>query len=363
MTKELTLREALEMTGWFYTPGAYVLVDGQYGSTGKGLVAAAFAEAAGERIDWVTTNSGPNSGHTGYIGRKRILTQQVPVAWAACQMLGHQARCFLNAGALINLDILRGEMKYRLKSDPVYIHPHAVCIIPEDVEAPAPSASAIASTGKGTGEAMARKINRDKTAVVSFHMSSGADVNFNYPDLSDMPLARVFVETAQGFSLGINSGFYPYTTSRECTVMQALSDAHLPAFFLKKVVMVVRSLPIRVGNTDMGKSGGIYPDQREHTWEEPGLEPELTTVTKRVRRVFSWSWQQFNAAVKVNRPEVIVFNFAQYLNPTALSSHLDQLVDQYINIMGVPPELLIIGYGPYNEDLVVDTERSRLCPF
>ncbi len=41
--KNLTLRKALNLTGWFNTPGAYVLVDGQYGSTGKGLVAAAFA--------------------------------------------------------------------------------------------------------------------------------------------------------------------------------------------------------------------------------------------------------------------------------------------------------------------------------
>ncbi len=360
-SKSVTLREALNMTGWFNMPGAYVLVDGQYGSTGKGLVAAAIADAAGERIDWITTNSGPNSGHTGYIGRKKILTQQVPVAWAACQILGHHARCFLNAGALINPTILQNEMIYRLKSDPVYLHPHAVYITPEDLIS-SDGAKAIASTGKGTGEATARKINRDKTAVASFHMSSGVDINFNYPDLSDMPQARIFVETAQGFSLGINSGFFPYTTSRECTVMQALADARIPASFLKKVIMVCRSLPIRVGNTSMGESGGVYPDQREHTWEELGLEPELTTVTKRVRRIFSWSWQQFDASLKVNRPDVVVYNFAQYLNPIALSSHLDQLVDRYNRIMGVPPELLIVGFGPYNEDLVVDV-RSRLCPF
>lgn len=364
MTDTVTLREALISTGWFGLPGAYVLVDGQYGSTGKGLVAAAFAEAIGERIDWITTNSGPNSGHTGYIGDKKILTQQLPVAWAACQKLGYNARCYLNAGAIINPNILRHEMKYRLSYNPVYLHPHAVYITPDDL-VPSEGAKAIASTAKGTGEAMARKVNRDKTAVASFHMRSATDINFNHPDFADMPQAHIFVETAQGFSLGINSGFFPYTTSRECTVMQALSDAHIPLQFHRKTVMVVRSFPIRVGNTPDGQSGDVYPDQKELSWEELGLKPELTTVTKRVRRVFSWSWQQFRDSVRVNRPEVIVFNFAQYLDLETMNAHLDELIINYRDIMGVGlPEILLLGYGPYNENLVVDTKRSRLaCPF
>ena len=73
--------------------------------------------------------------------------------------------------------------------------------------------------------------------------------------------------------------------------------------------MTCRSYPIRVGNTDKGTSGGWYPDQQETTWEALGVEPELTTVTKRVRRVATWSWQQFTDAVRANEPDAIWLGF------------------------------------------------------
>jgi GH24 family phage-related lysozyme (muramidase) len=159
-----------------------------------------------------------------------------------------------------------------------------------------------------------------------------------------------FLEVSQGFSLGINSGFYPYTTSRECTVMQALSDANIHPSMYRKSIMVVRTFPIRVA----GNSGPCFHDQREMTWEELGVEPEITTVTKKIRRVFSWSDEQFMQAVMANRPDVVFLNFCNYLEN--LGADVDAFVQEhvmipYMTVMRKLPDLILLGYGPKTTDV------------
>ena len=162
--------------------------------------------------------------------------------------------------------------------------------------------------------------------------------------------AVIFVETAQGFSLGINSGFYPYTTSRECTVGQALADARIPPRFLRRVAMTVRTFPIRVGNT-AGSSGPCYHDQEETSWEELGQTPELTTVTKRVRRVFTFSWEQYRQACRVNQPDLVFANFLNYLKePDAQQEFLYKLETVAQAETGIRP-IILGGHGPMMEDV------------
>jgi len=140
-------------------------------------------------------------------------------------------------------------------------------------------------------------------------------------------------EGSQGFSLGINHGsHYPFCTSRECTVMQSMSDMGVPPSLVGDVIGVMRPYPIRVGSViedgkQVGYSGGCYDDHTEITWDEvhkrakypndwnngDGLS-ELTTVTKRVRRVFEFSPKQIELAVKVNGINKIFLNFANYID-------------------------------------------------
>src|SRR4051812_5027989 len=122
--------ELTRIPGWFEMPGAYVLVDGQFGSTGKGLFAAYLAEYADRRrlpVDWITTNAGPNSGHTGYVPGEygqshfKILTQQVPVMAAALRYFQKDFEgVLLNAGAVIDSAQLANEVsEYQL--DPTLV--------------------------------------------------------------------------------------------------------------------------------------------------------------------------------------------------------------------------------------------------
>ena len=78
-----SLEYVMRETGWFAENGVYALFDGQFGSSGKGLLAAAIGQAFKDDIDLVTTNAGPNSGHTAYIDGEKVVLHQLPMAGVA----------------------------------------------------------------------------------------------------------------------------------------------------------------------------------------------------------------------------------------------------------------------------------------
>jgi adenylosuccinate synthase len=355
----------IPLRGWFDEPGAYVLVDGQYGSTGKGLLAGWLAEGAGGRITHVTTNAGPNSGHTAYFQYQantgdytgepeRVMTQQIPVASVFLHKMGYRPITLLNGGAVIDSAILLDEFtKYDFDTGEIFVHPNAVVIEEEDRRIDKITTRQIAGTGKGIGPAQARKVLRHggNMAMETYRPILPPD-HHSWDDFWDWKFDVVFVETAQGYSLGINSSrFYPNVTSRECTVMQAIADARIPAQMVKKVVACYRTFPIRVGNTE-GSSGDCYEDQYEMHWEDIGQPPELTTVTKRVRRLFSWSRIQFRESVAVNRPDVIFINFMNYLKPDQQAVLLQLIEEDYLREMDYLPTI-ICGNGPLSSDIGV----------
>lgn len=353
---------------WFNEPGAYVLVDGQFGSTGKGLLAAYIALQMDNRVNKITTNAGPNSGHTAYYDRSpgkrdKVMTQQVPVASVFLDEMRQEAPnsvssfdTIINAGAVIDAEILLDELEHFMQADGnrVLIHPSAALITNQAWATDQQTLRKIAGTGKGVGPAMAQKIMRTygKEGMASHTFAPFLREGYkSWDNLWDWNKDVVFVETAQGFSLGLNSArFYPHVTSRECTVGQALADARIPAQMLKKVVATFRTFPIRVGNTE-ASSGDWYPDQEETTWEALGLTPEFTTVTKRVRRVATWSWTQFRECLQTNRPDVLFLNFANYLSLQNLSAHIYDMKLAYRQEMGHDPEAFLVGKGPYCSDV------------
>lgn len=352
------IRETFLGSRWFTEKGAYVLVDGQYGSTGKGALAALISATVGDRLTVVTTNAGPNSGHTGYYRQDEsseplpIITRQIPVAGVMCD---HPVLVYLNGGAIIDPKVLKEETDKFGPLD-LWVHPNAAIIDPEYMD-DVPSLRSIASTGKGVGQALARKVLREPN-VAKFRRELLNDIcnikEYEWDWCRDV----VFVETAQGFSLGINSSFYPFTTSRECTVQQAITDARIPHNKVRKVIMSLRTYPIRVGDTADGTSGGCYSDQEEVSWSQLGVDPELTTVTKRVRRIFTWSRQQFCDALRINQPNALFLNFCQYVQDDAWSDFVAMVHNDYHKIMGGPPDFILYGWGPRPEDVTTDWRRK-----
>lgn len=367
------VRQALFDVGWFEVPGAYVLVDGQYGSTGKGLLAGVLGRAGLDRITHVTTNAGPNSGHTAWLPQaqsdvrtadtpgiwdeqrlEKVMTQQIPIAGVLARRLKRDPIIYMNAGAIIDPEIFNKEAREHTSLDnPVCVHPAAAIILDAHKQAeanPLSGAAKIASTAKGTGAALAAKINREgNTAAYVTHQLEGSVGWVNWNWRSDC----VFVETPQGFSLGLNSRFYPHVTSRECTVMQAISDARIPHSMVRRVAACYRTYPIRVGNTPNGSSGMCYQDQEEIDWSDLKISPEYTSVTNRKRRIFTWSRQQFRESVAANRPDTLFINFMNYLEPRSERDFLKTVIGDYMAVIGDRPELVLLGYGPKSEDVRV----------
>lgn len=347
----MSIKETLKAAGLFQTSGAWAIVDGQYGSTGKGLVAAVLAECFARDVDLVASNAGPNSGHTSYYKGEKIVLQQLPSFAVYARKMGYEVPVYMNGGAIIDVQRLSDEIEEWDMRGLVSVHAAAAMITPESKANEAHLVGNVGSTGKGTGGALAAKILRDPKAVVG-----GLDEAFSYPfDIETGPIAletdmKVLLEVSQGFSLSLNaSGMYPYTTSRDCTVSQALADAGIHPHTYQDCVMVVRTYPIRVA----GNSGPHYPDQKEITWDELGQTPEITTVTKKVRRVFTWSDEQFRRAVHTNRPGVVFVNFMNYLGEGVdrnawLEEHI---LKNYYHVMDRDPKAVLLGYGPNVDDV------------
>ena len=329
---------------------ASIIVDGQFGSTGKGLIAASLALKPENECQIATTNASANAGHTSIIGSRKFITFHLPT-FAVVQ----QCVAYLNAGAIINPKLLFKEMEeVGFPRNLLRIHPRAAVITDEDVAAEASSDSAqtkLASTRKGVGTALANKIlRRSKLAGETPELAEFIEVIdlhtcLNWGD-------RIVVEIPQGFSLGINSGFsYPYCTSRDVTVMQGLADACIHPVYLGQTMMSLRTYPIRVGNiieggVQLGTSGPCYPDQEEITFESIGQPEELTTVTKRIRRIFSFSTTQYRDACEVNRPDLVFLNFCNYLKDR------DQLSDMVCDMTLAHMAPTHFGFGPAVEDVV-----------
>jgi adenylosuccinate synthase len=334
--------------------GAHVLVDGQFGSCGKGALAAWLAYQAVEtgaisHFHGVISSSGPNSGHTSYSHGQKIVLKQLPTFAVHAYLRGYVLPVYLSAGAVIDIKILIEEAKM-FPRIPIYVHPQAAVVTEDQIKAEHSGPIAVvAGTRSGTGAALARKIERRIDAIWEYHAN---DINVaNISTLRHLFKPQnhaYFIEVAQGFSLGINSEFYPKVTSRECTVMQAIADARIPPRLVTKTYMCIRTYPIRVGNVDGYSSGGWYPDQRETTWEHIGVEPELTTVTKRERRVATFSDIQLQEAIRANDPDWIAINFMNYVPEQSQQDVIDGLKD--LSEEYTKPFDVIGGWGPNVDD-------------
>jgi adenylosuccinate synthase len=262
-----------------------IVVGGQFGSEGKGKVTALTASLLDE--PWVVRCGGPNSGHTTNVNGKEVVLRQLPAA------AGHpNARLFLSAGCAVSEEILIDEIdRCGVPADRVVVDPRAVLVTTADIAAEQDLAKTIGSTASGTGAALVRRMLRGEDVRLAKHsqrLAGRVTIDSVAPLLRDH-LDRdghIIVEGTQGFGLSLlHSPHYPFVTSRDTTELAFANEVGISWRRIEEVVMVIRTLPIRVG----GPSG---PLNDEITWEEvksastaPQLMVELTSVTRRIRRV------------------------------------------------------------------------------
>jgi adenylosuccinate synthase len=283
-----------------------VVVGGQYGSEGKGAIAGHLTKPQSRPVYCVRVG-GPNAGHTvlgnGPEGpRHPWRLRTIPVA----AVTNPDATLVIAAGSEIDPDVLTYEAE--LLEDyghniweRLYIDYQATVLEKKHIETETTLDihTKIGSTGKGIGAARADRIMR--TAQI---WGEATELHRQFPIYTDDFLqgaleegAHVVIEGTQGYGLGLHAGHYPQCTSNDARAIDFLAMAGISpwASYIGtfRAYVVARVYPIRVA----GNSG---PLKGETTWEELGLEPELTTVTRKVRRVGKWDPDLVQEAVRAN---------------------------------------------------------------
>jgi adenylosuccinate synthase len=160
---------------------------------------------------------------------------------------------------------------------------------------------------------------------------------------------------------------------------------------LGKTFLNLRALPIKVGDGSNTKvdgysgvnmagsnSGPCWPDQDELSWPDVtaiagSLTPllEQTSLTKRTRRIFSFSLMQLQHITKIVQPDFITINFMNYMDHSISGKHgVISLVDletqhprvasmvymvnkmQYWANTSLAGQVVAIGTGPHDSDII-----------
>lgn len=344
---------------------ATIVVGGQYGSEGKGKVAALLASA--KASPWLVRCGGPNSGHTVTIDGKDVIMRQVP----SCSE-PHTATLCIAAGCVVDESVLLREVEMlKIEQDRIIVDPRAVLVMQEDRDTESIGLGHISSTCSGTGAALVRRMSRrrdvrlvkDSTAIRQRCRVETVATMLHHA-LDDG--ADVIVEGTQGFALSLLHGpDYPFVTSRDTTAAGFASEVGLSPLDIKSVVMVIRTFPIRVG----GPSG---PFANEISWEEihaisgaPEVFTEYTSVTRKLRRVARFDLDAVKLACKYNRPTslaVMGLDRLDYANTgvterAKLTDSARRFLHEIEMNTGIPVQFAGTGFGTFDVTTAPITDR------
>jgi adenylosuccinate synthase len=352
----------------------WVVVGGQYGSEGKGKIAAYITLQ--EEIDICVRCGGPNSGHcfVDESGEFRAL-RQIPTGY-----IRPGTRLLIPSGGLIDLEVLRRELDaLGLGPDRVGLDRRAMIIEESDriAEQKLNLRERLSSTLCGVGYAVSRRVLRGED--VRLAKDAAIQTTWLKPFLVDVSAEindgidrgkKVLVEGTQGFGLSLyHSELYPKTTSRDTSAAGCISECGISPRLVTEIVLVLRTFPIRVA----GKQAGEMFEEID--WEtiqqESGSSTplaEYTTVTGKLRRVGRFDFALARRAVRVNRPHKLAINFLDYLDfrdrtavgVDTLSERSSSFIQRLHQTLAVPVGYLGVG-SSLSETLRLDvTTGSRI---
>lgn len=382
-----------------------IVMDGQFGSSGKGKIASYIASKA-DNWQFACNAFSAQAGHWVKLddGRTYFYQHLNSIAYD----VNKYEKLYIGPASAIELPALLNEIeKNKVTPDKLGISPIATIISEADMEfergtmgfdgtesADDKGTARFGSTCHGVGSATARKVLRRPSVVCA------RDVEELKPflcDVSNEIAERLengqsgLLELAQGFPLSLNGRFYPYCTSRNVTVAQAMSDMFLPTKYAGQVIVNLRTLPIRINSKKFigadgrhltwdqiqanvphtvyeGNSGDWYPDQREMSWEEvtkfsgsPDDIIEMTSVTKLPRRIATFSRENLEEAIRFNDTGHglhLCLNFANYIDydltgkrsKEDITSKFQEWVSE--NLGTRSEDVAFIGTGALTDDMI-----------
>lgn len=138
---------------------ATIVAGGQFGSEGKGKVAAWLAP----QFQHAVRTGGPNAGHTVVAAGRSIVLRHLP-----CAVVNPDAALYLGAGSIIDIDVLLREIsENQVPRSRLRVDPTAVIITSSHLDGEIELVQRIGSTGKGVGAAVAGKVLRGPDVVLA----------------------------------------------------------------------------------------------------------------------------------------------------------------------------------------------------
>ncbi len=328
-----------------------------------------------KEYDLLVRVGGPNAGHKVFEDPKSYTHHHLPSGTRRCDV-----PLLLAPGMVINIDKLQEEISgCKVECDRLSIDPQAMIINDKDIEAEKKELKKIASTCQGVGHATARKIlKRGNYSEEIQRRKKNLRLAQDVPELRPYirpaievlmkALAkneRILIEGTQGTGLSLHHGSYPYVTSRDTTVTGCLSEVGIPPSLLRRIVMVCRTYPIRVG----GPSGNM---SQEISWAEISrrsgksyyklLKTEKGSTTHRRRRVGEFDWELLRKSAFINGATDIALTFVDYLSKENESARrFDQLTKETIDLIEeieqvTKARVSLIGTG-FNPRSIIDRRK------
>ncbi len=316
-----------------------VLIGGQYGSEGKGNIVGHIAP----EYDLLIRVGGPNAGHQVYAEPKPEKYFHLPSGTQRAP----DARLLLGPGAVIYPPKLLQEIsEHKVSKDRLTIDPQAMIITDEDRQEEQNNYGSISSTAQGVGVASAKKMTgrsdykQEKSKFLARDCAELAPYLGSARKLIADAIVqgqRILLEGTQGTSLSLHHGPYPHVTTRDTSVSGCLADAGIAPSNVRRIIMVCRTYPIRVG----GPSGPMDYEVDLPTIHERSNIPldelervETTTTTKRARRIAEFDWVQFKDSVQLNGPTDVALTFVDYLGVENREAYrFEQLTEETISFV------------------------------
>jgi len=285
---------------------ADVIVDLQYGDTGKGKITHHLAKKPDYNCV-LRYNGGSNAGHTVYHGSTKIVTHQVPLGILYGKM------SIIGPGCVVNIDKLLNEIHDLNQngfttSGLLYIDRRAHVVMDHHVNEDS-SDEKIGTTRQGIGPAYKDKYGRTGTRIGDLNIKCD---EFEIVDIYEFlhntrERISILCEGAQGFYLDIDWGDYPYVTSSHCTVGSVCLNG-IPPHKIDKVLGIMKAYETYVGNrTD-------YTDENDPDLAKiQQVGNEFGATTGRPRKVNWLNLDRVIKAIKINGVTNLIINKSDIL--------------------------------------------------
>jgi adenylosuccinate synthase len=312
----------------------HCVVGGQFGSEAKGHVTAQLLKRLCSKYSNPINVrvGGSNAGHSAqaYSTHHVVALRTIPIG----ALVDPSINLIISAGSEIDPDVLYHEVEMLEQEHNIHvlhrlaIDKYATIIETRHIEAETSSDlnARTGSTNKGIGAARADRLMRKARIARDYEFR----MPFTVVDTSAMlrhTEQPIVIEGTQGYGLGLHTEQYPQTTSGDCRAIDLCAQAGVfpTAERPIHVWLTVRTYPIRVA----GNSGALTNEVDWDTLNQRNrnIQPEYTTVTKKMRRVGEWDAELVRAAIAANGGNgshmSICLMFADYLDETIYG------IDQY----------------------------------